>query len=183
MTTNAPVASQRNPAGQWVAVVPSPTNSAVMAGSTESIVDAAGDVWTITAAGLAARNGVPDTSTWQVVQIAYVKGVIWQENAAGDWYSKAVPLWQDAEAVNPLQGTATLTWKAPTTDINGDPVTVTGYYVFAGQNPVELTKVATVDALTYTVNNLDAGTWYFDVAAYNAEGVSKLSPTVSKVIT
>jgi hypothetical protein len=51
----------------------------VRAGSGGSIVDASGNTWTITSAGQVAVNGQADTSTGNVIALAYVNGTVWQE--------------------------------------------------------------------------------------------------------
>jgi hypothetical protein len=53
-----------------------------------SITAATGSVWTISASGQVVRNGVPDTFTDNVIELAYKNGVLWQENTAGLWYAK-----------------------------------------------------------------------------------------------
>lgn len=51
----------------------------VYTGSKKPLIDSEGNIWTITANGIVVENGTPDTSTQQVVQIACVNGVIWQQ--------------------------------------------------------------------------------------------------------
>lgn len=55
------------------------------------IVDSHGNVWSITQAGQVAVNGVPDQTTNRVTALAYVNGVVWQENSVGAWYGKSSP--------------------------------------------------------------------------------------------
>ncbi len=69
----------------------SPDNMVVMAGSTAAIVDASGNKWTITSGAQVAVNGVADTTTANVIELAYVKGMIWQENASKLWWGEAKP--------------------------------------------------------------------------------------------
>jgi hypothetical protein len=89
-------------------VVASPDRTTVAAGSTGAITDNFGVVWTITAGGQVAYNGTADSSTAYVVQLAWVSGVLWQCNAAGNWYSsKGGGLgWSAGTQVNPLTGVA-----------------------------------------------------------------------------
>ena len=87
----------------------------------------------------------------------------------------------------PANGTATLSWSAPTDNSNGSPITgLAGYFVYYGTDPSNLTKsidVAGATTTTYTVTGLTAGTYYFAVAAYNSEGVdSSLSNIGQKTI-
>jgi Fibronectin type III domain len=87
----------------------------------------------------------------------------------------------------PANGTATLSWTAPTDNSNGSPITgLAGYNIYYGTDPSNLTKsidVAGATTTTYTVTGLTAGTYYFAVAAYNSEGVdSSLSNIGQKTI-
>ncbi|MGD0108660.1 MAG: hypothetical protein ABSC06_32165, partial [Rhodopila sp.] len=86
-----------------VAAPPSPDNTIVLAGSTAAITDASGNAWTITAGGQVAVNGVADTTTIGVIELAYEKGLVWQENSNDDWWSKSSP----TDAWGPTGGTAT----------------------------------------------------------------------------
>jgi hypothetical protein len=83
--------------------VASPDNTIVLAKSTATITDAAGNKWTITAGGQVAVNGVVDATTANVIELAYEKGVVWQENTAKLWWSKTKP----TDAWGPAAGTAT----------------------------------------------------------------------------
>jgi hypothetical protein len=79
--------------------------------------------------------------------------------------------------------TATLTWTAPALNTNGTAATdLAGYHIYYGSTPTALNKVIAVagaGAVSYTINNLSAGTWYFAIAAYNTEKVeSGLSAVV-----
>lgn len=86
------------------------------------------------------------------------------------------------------QGSATLKWTAPTANSNGTALTnLAGYYIYYGTSPGSLTNVVDVSnpaALTYVVNNLGAGTWYFAIAAYTNAGLtSPMSNVGSKTIS
>ena len=87
----------------------------------------------------------------------------------------------------PANGTASLSWSAPTDNSNGSPITgLAGYNIYYGTDPSNLTKsidVAGATTTTYTVTGLTAGTYYFAVSAYNSEGVdSPLSNIGHKTI-
>jgi endoglucanase len=85
---------------------PTPTpsgNDTVVKGTTGAITDASGNKWTITAAGQVAVNGVADTTTGNVTELAYVNGTIWQENKSGLWWGETKPNASWA----PTAGTAT----------------------------------------------------------------------------
>jgi hypothetical protein len=74
---------------------------------------------------------------------------------------------------NPGPGNSvTLTWDAPTTNIDGTPLTdLAGYKIYYGTSSGVYTSV--IDAknvTTYKIGGLVAGAHYFTVTAYNAAG-------------
>ena len=86
-------------------------------------------------------------------------------------------------------GTATLGWTAPTTNTNGLPLTdLAGYRVYYGTSSTSLTNVINVapnaDIGDYLVTGLSAGTYYFQVTAYDTAGEesapsNQISTTIS----
>ena len=76
----------------------------------------------------------------------------------------------------------TLSWTAPQENTNGTSLTdLTGYRIYYGPTPENLNQVVSVDGnvTTFELDQLQAGTWYFAVAAINAEQVeSELSAVV-----
>jgi hypothetical protein len=76
-----------------------------------------------------------------------------------------------AAAVN---GTATLSWRAPTTNTDGTPVTpLSGYTIYYGTSQAALTHSISVGGATTTsfeISGLAPGTWYFAIAADAADG-------------
>jgi hypothetical protein len=74
---------------------PLPTASAndtvVKADSTTAITDASGNTWTITSGGQVAVNGTTDTTTSNVIELAYVNGTIWEENSSNLWWGETQP--------------------------------------------------------------------------------------------
>jgi ribosomal protein S11 len=82
---------------------PSANDTVVLAGSKAAITDASGNLWTITSGGQVAVNGTTDTATANVIELAYVGGTIWQENASKLWWGETKP--NDSWA--PAAGTAT----------------------------------------------------------------------------
>jgi len=66
----------------------SPNDTIITLAMGGTLVDSSGNQWTITSGGQAAENGVTDTGTNQVVEMAYVNGLVWQESAAGLWWAK-----------------------------------------------------------------------------------------------
>jgi hypothetical protein len=69
---------------------PSP-NDTIVSGTSSSIIDSAGNKWTITAGGQVAVNGVADATTKGVIELAYVSGTIWQENSSRLWWGETEP--------------------------------------------------------------------------------------------
>jgi|SRR5580698_761983 hypothetical protein len=84
-------------------------------------------------------------------------------------------------------GSATLSWDAPTTTTVGTSLTnLAGYRIYYGIDQDELSQTVQLSGVgvqTYMVENLGAGTWYFAVRAVTSAGVeSTLSNIVSKTI-
>jgi hypothetical protein len=89
-----------------------------------------------------------------------------------------------------MAGSATLTWSAPTTNVDGTPLTdLAGYKVYFGTTSGVYSSSLSVGLNvgtppSYIVNNLGAGTYYFAVTAYDAAGVeSAFSTEASKNFT
>ena len=84
-------------------------NDAV-AGTAGAITDASGKTWTITPGGQVAVNGTADPTTANVIELAYVNGTVWQENASKLWWGKSSPSasWSPAPgtAISPLPATS-----------------------------------------------------------------------------
>ena len=88
----------------------------------------------------------------------------------------------------PTVGSATLHWQAPSTNTNGTALTdLAGYHIYYGTNTGSLSTLVVVSnpaTVTYVINNLNAGTWYFAVAAYTTAGLESARSNVgSKTIT
>jgi hypothetical protein len=90
------------PAGGFV--YPTSADKAEIMAPTENIlVDAAHHVWGIDAKGIITVDGVEDPTTGGVIELAFVGGLVWQENTAKLWWSKTAP----TAAWLPAAGTAT----------------------------------------------------------------------------
>jgi hypothetical protein len=76
-------------------------------------------------------------------------------------------------------GTATLSWAAPTTNTNGTPVTpLKGYTIYYGTSESSMSKSLVVSggaSTTCEISGLTAGLWYFAIAADAQNGTQ--SPT------
>jgi hypothetical protein len=85
-TTTSPIATTPTPT-PVPKPTPSPDNTVIIAPSTAAIIDASGNSWTITAGAQMAENGTAIAATKNVTELAWEKGVVWQENTSGNWYS------------------------------------------------------------------------------------------------
>lgn len=76
---------------------------------------------------------------------------------------------------SPEPGRATLAWVAPSLNNDGSALTeLAGYRISYGRSPDELDRSIVIDSasvLECAIEQLDAGTWYFAVVAYNAYGL------------
>ena len=109
----------------------SANNTTFAVNSPSPLVDANGNVWslvgTFTGSGYqVAVDGAVDPTTANVVQLAYVNGSIWQENASGLWYSKTAPssTWSAATNLDPLTGApepVSSTWVGGGDNLATDP--------------------------------------------------------------
>ena len=87
----------------------------------------------------------------------------------------------------PTTGSATLTWAAPTENTDGSAITgLTGFHIYYGTSQGALTQVIDVPSVTtttYAIEQLDPGTYYFAVTAYNVEGAESAPSSIgSKTI-
>lgn len=78
---------------------------------------------------------------------------------------------------------ATLSWLAPDQNTDGFSITdLTGFNIYYGMVAAQLdheVSIRGVGNLSYVVEGLDSGNWYFEVAAVNAAGMeSSLSDSV-----
>jgi fibronectin type 3 domain-containing protein len=104
-------------------------------------------------------------------------------------FSIAVTPSSAASPAAPATGTAALAWTAPSTNIDGSDLTnLAGYHIYYGTDASSMTNVITVPAngniSDYVVTGLSAGTYYFEVTAYDSEGdESALSNQIAETVT
>jgi len=84
-------------------------------------------------------------------------------------------------------GSATVSWNAPTQNTDGSALTnLAGFNIYYGTSATNLgqsVQIASPGLTTYALGNLAPGTWYFAVNAYTAAGAeSALSSIASKTI-
>jgi hypothetical protein len=89
--------------------------------------------------------------------------------------------------VSVTSGSATLSWAAPTSNTDGTALTpLSGYTIYYGTTEGALSKSVVVggaSTITFEINGLASGTWYFAVAANAADGTqSAMSIIGSKTI-
>ena len=79
-------------------------------------------------------------------------------------------------------GSASLSWTAPTANMDGTALTnLAGYTIYYGTSASELTQtiqLASPTETSYVVTNLGAGTYYFAVAAYTTMGTQSAQSSV-----
>jgi hypothetical protein len=79
----------------------------------------------------------------------------------------------------------TLSWSAPTENTNGSALTnLAGYIIYYGSSASAMTQtidINTVGVLTYVVDNLSAGNWYFQIVAVNSAGEQSSPSTTVNV--
>jgi len=83
-------------------------------------------------------------------------------------------------------GSASLAWSAPTTNVDGTPLTdLAGFKVYYGTTPGVYTSIIVGNVTSYNVDGLTKGqTYYFTVTAYDAYGYeSDYAAVVSKLIS
>ena len=83
-------------------------------------------------------------------------------------------------------GSAVLTWTAPTTNVDGTPLTdLAGFKVYWGNVSGNYSYNKDVgNVVTYSLTGLGKGTWFFAVTAYDTSGnASVYSNEVKKNIT
>ena len=81
----------------------------------------------------------------------------------------------------------TLGWQAPTQNTNGSPITdLAGYKIHYGTASANYSQTVALNnpgLVSYVVDNLPSGTYYFAITAYNSQGIeSALSGEVSKTV-
>ena len=110
-----------------------------------------------------------------------------QTAGTGTISMQAAALTGAVAAPTPQPGSATLTWQAPSSNVDGTSLTdLTGYRVGWGNAPGNYSQASpllSAASRTHTVTGLARGTWYFVVTALNSDGVeSTYSNVWSKTI-
>lgn len=82
-------------------------------------------------------------------------------------------------------GTATLSWSAPKSNVNGTPVTpLKGYTIYYGNSEGSMTRSLALSGPTTTsaeISRLASGTWYFGVAADATDGTQSAMSDIGSI--
>jgi len=85
-----------------------------------------------------------------------------------------------------VTGSATVSWTAPTKQSDGSPLaSLLGFRIYYGRDPANLEQIINVSTgiTRYVVENLEQGTWYFAVSAFDDQAVEgRRTATISKTI-
>jgi hypothetical protein len=159
--------------GEAYSFVPTTTNPG---GGTMSFSVANRPAWGVFSTATGALTGTPSN-----VQAGDYANIVITVSSGGQSASLA------AFAVTVSDGSAALSWSAPTENTNGSALTdLEGYTIHYGTSPSEMTQtvqLASATATSYTVSNLISGTYYFEVEAYATDGtVSAESTSGTKTI-
>ncbi len=159
--------------------ITSPTSATTM-DTTDSTVSLAGTAgsnsgiakvsWRNDRGGQGAANG---TDNWQATSIALQLGqnsiTVTAKDTSGDTHSRNIVVNRESGEL----GSATLSWAAPTTRTDGSALTnLSGYKIYYGRmsGTYDYTvEIASPGVLTYVVEGLVSGEWYFALSAYDSD--------------
>ncbi len=113
--------------------------------------------------------------SWQTANIGLELGenniTITAEDTAGAKASRSIVVNRESGQ----SGSAALSWAAPTERTDGSPLTdLAGYKIFYGRMPGIYDYQIDINnpgVLTYVVENLVSGNWYFALTAYDSKGL------------
>ena len=128
--------------------------------------------WANDRGGEGVANG---TDSWQTASIALELGenriTVTAEDTAGATTSRSIVVNRESGQA----GSVTLSWGAPTTRTDGSPLTdLTGYKIFYGRMSGIYDYQVDINnpgVLSYVVENLVSGNWYFALTAYDSQGI------------
>ena len=161
--------------------ITSPTSASTM-GTSDTAVRLAGtassDAGIFQVAWANDRGGegiASGTDSWETARIALEFGgnkiTVIAEDNAGATTSRSIVV--NRESGQP--GSATLSWAAPTTRTDGTPLTnLTGYKIYYGRMSGIYDYQIDINnpgVLSYVVENLVSGGWYFALTAYDSDGI------------
>jgi hypothetical protein len=128
--------------------------------------------WRNDRGGQGAANG---TDNWQTAAVALQLGqntiTVTAEDTDGNTHSRNITVNRESGEM----GSASLSWVAPTTRTDGTALTdLAGYKIYYGRMSGTYDYTIEVDnpgVLTYVVEGLVSGEWYFALSAYDASDI------------
>jgi len=161
-----------------------PDDTVVLEGTADSSSELVSVSWT---SDRGAQGEATGDASWQTGEIELALGenkiTITAQDSNGATASRTLVIKRESE----FPGSVTLTWEAPTTREDGTPLTdLAGYHILYGRMSVTYDYEIKIDnpgVLTYVVENLASGTWYFVASAYDSSGLeSNFSNELSHVV-
>ena len=149
-----------------------PDTTVSLAGSANSDMGIFKVSWANDRGGKGVASG---TDSWQTANINLELGeniiTVTAEDTAGATSSRSIVVNREAGQT----GSATLSWVAPTARTDGSPLTnLAGYKIYYGRMSGIYDYQIDIDnpaILTYVVENLVSGDWYFALAAIDSAGL------------
>jgi hypothetical protein len=143
-----------------------------LAGTASSDVGISRVFWRNNRSGAGLANG---TESWQIGNIDLQLGAniitITAEDTFGALSNRSIIVNRESGQT----GSATLSWVAPTARTDGSPLTnLGGYKIYYGRMSGVYDyqiNISNPGVLTYVVEDLMSGDWYFSLAAYDSAGI------------
>lgn len=158
-----------------------PDDTVALAGTADSSAPIVSVSWTSDKGGRGEANG---SESWETDPIPLLVGdntiTITAEDGTGATASRTVVIKREGEGGQSV----TLAWEAPTAREDNSPLTdLAGYYIHYGRMSEIYDyekKIENPGVVSYVVENLSSGTWYFVARAYDSSGLaSDLSNEIS----
>jgi len=152
--------------------IDTPDSAVSLAGTASAAMGIARVSWLNDRGGEGTANG---TKVWRTGDIALELGdnavTVTAEDSSGATTSRHIVIKRESGQ----KGSATLSWTAPTTRVDGSPLTnLAGYKIFYGRMTGLYDYEIAIDnpgVVTYVVEDLVSGDWYFTVDAFDADGL------------
>jgi hypothetical protein len=146
-----------------------------LAGNATSQVGISQVIWNNDRGGQGVANG---TDSWLINDIALQFGTnkitVTAEDNAGAKSSQSISIFRESGQA----GTVTLSWTAPTARTDGVPLNdLRGYKIYYGRMSGIYDYLITINnsgVVTYVVENLIPGDWYFAMTAYDSDGLESV---------
>ena len=143
--------------------------------------------WASFNAGTGALTGTPtaaNTGTYSNILITVYDGY---QKAVLPAFSIVVQGASNATSPSvPSAGSATLAWQPPSQNTNGSMLTnLAGYHIYYGTAPNNLAQTVNVPnpgVTRYVLSGLTAATWYFQMTAYDKNGMESPPTSLESVV-